>query len=239
MLEKVKNNLSLLLAIVAIVFACLFLKQCNNTKTAKQGAKDFDKAIAALNDSLKKVVNSKGDTVWQEKVVSFDLKDIMNSETYKSLDKANQAYIKKLRDTKGLLAQAEYQLAAKDSIISSLGYKDTVNVSKDLICYKKGHVLSIAKSKGNLSFVHNIGFKESIESELEYTYRINIETTFKKDKKGMMLVEHKTNDPNAAFSSGHSYLTPLPEKTWWEKNDQYITGGLGLVGGFFIGSRTK
>lgn len=238
-LEKIKKNSSLVFALAAIVFACLFLKQCGETKNAKQDAKAFDKTIAALNDSLKRTVNAKGDTVWQQQVASYDLKDLMNSETYKSMSKENKEYLKKLNEVKGLLAQAEYRLTAQDSIISSLGYKDTVNVSKDLICYKKGYVLEIAKSKDNLSFVHQIGFKNNIESNLQYTYRIDIQTTFTKDKKGMMLVEHHTSDKNASFTNGHSYLTPLPEKTWWEKNDQYITGGLGLVGGFFLGSKMK
>jgi hypothetical protein len=72
-MDKIKNNITLILAGITIILVLLNLKQCSNNSALKQDAKKFDQSIAALHDSIRKTVNSKGDTVFAERVVEYGL----------------------------------------------------------------------------------------------------------------------------------------------------------------------
>ena len=244
-LEKLKNFFTSIRNIaitIAIIFVLLYFKQCSDSKDRFN---DYDRAIAALNDSIHKVISNK-DTVFIERVVSFDLKDILNSEAYKSLSKEKQKFLRDLLKVKGLLASAEITIESKDSIIDALAYQLNQYQTDSTICFVKNKdTIPFNKTTGNLQYKERIWFNDSIRREFDYAYKIKIQSTYTKEKDGSIIIKHKLDDPKAEVIEGIAYTIPLVDDIprtkigKWLKNNKaivYLAGGttIGFVTGIAI-----
>jgi len=244
-LENFKNfftNVKNIAIIIAIIFVLLYFKQCSDSKDRFN---DYDRAIAALNDSIHKVVSGK-DTIYIERVVSFDLKDILNSEAYKSLSKEKQKFLRDLLKIKGLLTSAEVTIESKDSIIDALAYQLNQQQTDSTICFKKNKdTILFNRTTGNLQYKERIWFNDSIRRNFDYTYKIKIQSTYTKEKDGSIIIRHKLDDPRAEVIEGIAYTIPsvddIPRTKigkWLKDNKTtiYLIGGVtvGLVSGVAI-----
>jgi len=241
-MESIKNfflSVKNLAIIAAIIFALLYISNCSSSRDR---FKDYDKAVAALNDSIKKVV-SKKDTIYVERVVSFDLKDIINSEVYKTLSKEKQKFLNDLLNVKGLLASAQATIESKDEIIESLAYKLSLYQTDSSVCFLKNKdTIPFNKLTGNLQYKERIWFSDSIKRSFEYRYKIKIQSTYVKEKDGTIVIKHKLDDPNAEVIEGNSYIVPQAGKIprtkfgkWVQRNKSTAALIGGTAAGLLIG----
>ena len=85
-----KNKFTLLIVLVIILLLTNFsscYKNILTNKESKRVIEVYEQNIVALNDSIKKVVDKNGDTVFVEKAVHGNLDDIINSSAFKQLSK--------------------------------------------------------------------------------------------------------------------------------------------------------
>jgi hypothetical protein len=234
-----KKYIPVVLILIIFILSGLYWKQCKRVSDQKDQVVKYELAIEALNDTIKKKFNGK-DTVFVEKTVSFDLEDIMNSAAYKSLSKDKQKFYKDLLGTKGLLASAEIQLSSKDSIIQYLEYKLNTKVTDSLVCFKKNDSLDFGDVKGtNLKYNEKLFFGDKLKRIFTYEYNVKINSTYRKEKDGSIVIEHKLDDPKASIIDGQSFMVPMdkPEtkfKKFMRKTGNYILMGVAFAGGIYI-----
>lgn len=243
MLDKIKKNFALIMTVIAIALFLFSWKQCSDLKSAKQDAKSFDQTVAALNDSIKRVIKKNGDTVYVEKVASFSLKDIVNSEAFKSLSKEKQQFYLELQKTKGLLAAQTAKLHVQDSIIRTIGYDSSVVNNGTTVCFPLGDTTSVKGTEGKLKYKVKLTFADSLKYKIFYQYNINIKSTYVRNKDGSVTMEYKLDDSNASIESGQAYIVPsaTSELSKWQRFirglNKYGTPIATFIGGYYIGSK--
>jgi hypothetical protein len=241
-MRQIKDNLLIILIILVFVLIGLNIFTFNSLRNNSATAKDFDRAIAALGDSLKLVINKKGDSVYQQKVVSFDLDDFVKSEVFKSLDEDKKRFYLELQKTKGLLASAQAIIRKQDSILTYYQYNPTVIKTDSTITFNIGDSLEFSNSQNNLTYTSTILFlKDSLKHKLAYKYSLNIQTSFIRQKDKSIIVEYKTDDPSIVFNNGQAFIIPQEQKTKLGKTldryGKYIIPTIAFGTGVYIGSR--
>lgn len=204
------KNLVIFILLTAITLMMFFgIKSCNDDNKTKQR---YENTIVALNDSLKKVVNSKGDTVFIEKAAEMTPKDIMNSALYKTLDAKTQEYIKELAKTKGLLASANATIVTQGEIIKGYQYGSGVTQTDSTVTFKKGDLVSFPYKSKNLTTDVQLTFRDSLDWKLKYKYQADITTTWTREKDKSIKIEYKLDDPNAQMVNGKAFYIPVDEQ---------------------------
>ena len=211
-METVKTNLVYILLGIIVILFLFSLKQCSSNSELKNTAEQFDRTISALNDSIKKVVNTQGDTVFREKVVDYNLDDLVKTEAFKSLNKDKQTFYLNLEKTKGLLASAQATIESQAQIINQTKYNDTVEENNSTICYNIGSKVTISDSVASLNFRHTLTFGKNLTSDLKYTYKTDIQTTYIRNKDKTITIDYKLNDPNAVVLKAQSFIIPEEEE---------------------------
>lgn len=249
MIETIKRYGTLILLGIVFILLITNVSTCNSKKNSEELASQFDKSIAALNDSLKKTVNKEGDSVWQQKTVSIALDAFVNSETFKSLDKDKQKWFAELQKTKGLLAAAEATIQYQRTFIDSLTYKGSSAVASETdstVCFYKGDSLVFNNPPKDTTFTYTskINFnKDKVEHTLEAKFNLDLQITHKKDKKGNYLIEYKPSDDRVVIKNGKSYMIPQIELTKFQKFNMkfgvWIYPSLAFTGGFYLGTRFR
>lgn len=249
MIQKIKDYAVLILIGVVLILLLTNISTCNSKKNSEELASQFDKSIAALNDTLKKTVNKEGDSVWQQKTVSIALDAFVNSETFKSLDKDKQKWFAELQKTKGLLAAAEATIQYQRTFIDSLTYKGSSAVASETdstVCFYKGDSLVFNNPSKDTTFTYTskINFnKDKVEHTLQAKFNLDLQVTHKKDKKGNYLIEYKASDNRVTITNGKSYMIPQIELTKFQKfNMKYgvwVYPSIAFTGGFYLGTRFR
>jgi hypothetical protein len=244
MLEQIKNNLQLVLTGVVAILLTLNIKQCSTNNDKDREFERFDKAIYALTDSVKRYTNSKGETVFGESAVEFDVNKLINSEAFKKLSEKDKEFYIEIKKTRGIIAKNEAIIKAQDSLLKELKYNlEHTYLTDSTVCFNKGAVLEIQDSTSNLSYSHNIKFGEVISSKLKYTYNAKITTQWRREKDKSIVVEYKLDDPSAEITSSKSFIIPQENRTglqkFMDKNGKYIYFGLGVATGGFLATRIK
>jgi len=243
--EKIKKYAYAIISIFLIIVLLLGTYTCKREVAHNKDMKQFDQTVAALNDSIQKVVNSKGDTVFVDRVVVGDLDDITNTEAFKKLSKEKQAYYLDLKKTKGLLAASQETIHKKDSLIALL--TDTVGVRTDsTVCYDYGDKIEVPDTTVNrLTYSGDITFeREKVKLAIKYDYKVKISSkVIKYNKNGSVEIQHTLDDPNAKVIQGESYMVPAETKTTWQKiwavTEKVLYGLGGLGTGYLVGAATK
>ena len=242
MLEKAKANWQWIVVIAAVLLLLLNIKQCNDGKAATAKAEKFDEAIASINDKLVKVVDAQGDTAFQKRAAEYNLKELVNSESFKSLSEENKKFYQELTKVKGLIASANATISAQSELIKSLGYTTGTTVTKTEVCFKKGSVQVISDSTKALKFTHALTFGDKLKSDFKYEYKATIQTSFIRNKDKSISVQYKLDDPDATVTKGQAFIIPQEDRTKWQKfmdkNGRWIRPvaiGAAFVGGGYLG----
>lgn len=204
-----KNLIIGILIFLVILLVFSQIKSCNSNNKDKQ---HYENTIAALNDSIHKVVNKHGDTVFIQKAAEMTPKDIMNSALFKTLDKQTQAYIKQLAEVKGLLASAKIDLSVKDSIIQNSQYKPETITTDSSVTFKKGSFVLFEENKKNLKVNMKLTFLDSLKWRFDYLYNTEITTTWTREKDKSIKVEYKLDDPKAEVINGKAFYIPADKQ---------------------------
>lgn len=237
MIEKIKDYGLYIIALLIIAVVVIGVQKCEGDSKHKAEIAQFDQTVTALSDSIRKTVNSKGDTVYSEKVVYGDLNDITETEYFKQLSKEKQAYYLDLKKTKGLLAASQETIQKQGELIALL--TDTVGVRSDsTVCYDYGDKIIVPDTTVNkLTYSGDITFeREKVKLAIKYDYKVQISSKVKEYKKdGSIVIEHTLDDPNAKIVQGESFLAPAPKKTFWQKAWSVTKDVLKISGGFVTG----
>lgn len=240
--EYFKKYWQWIVLVVAILLLMLNIKQCNSGKEQAARFDKFDKAISAIGDTLKRTINAQGDTVFAKKVAQFSLKDLVNSESFKSLSSENKKFYTELQNVKGLVASSQATISAQAEIIKNLTYGTGVTVTDSNVCFKKGSSQVINDSTKHLKFSHTLTFGNKLTSDFRYKYDAIIKTTFLRNKDKTITVEYKLDDPDAIMKNGQAFLIPIEERTkvqkFMDKNGKWIRPvviGLSFTGGTYLG----
>lgn len=245
MIEQIKKSAIVIILGLAIMLGFSVVTCVRGNLQHKADIVKFDQTVTALGDSIKKTVNSKGDTVFVEKVVQADLDDLVKTDFFKQLSKEKQAYYLDLKKTKGLLAASQETIQKQGEIIASL--TDTVGVRTDsTVCYDYGDKIEVPDTTvDKLTYHGDITFeREKVKLAIKYDYKVQISSKVKEYRKdGSVVIEHTLDDPNAKVVQGESYIAPPEPKTFWQKvwgvteKVLYSVGG-GAVG-YGVGRLTK
>lgn len=242
MLEKLKNNSQLIILIIAIALLLLNIRQCNNSKSDAERYDKFDKSIAAINDTLKKSINAQGDTVFTKRAVQFELKELVNSESFKSLSEENKKFYNELQKVKGLVSSTQATINAQAEIIKNLSYGQGVVVTSTDVCFQKNSTKTIEDSTKSLKYKQTFTFGDKLTYNLKYSYKATIQTSFIRNPDKTISVEYKLDDPNAKMINGQSFIIPFPEvsklEKFMEKNGRWFVpavSGILFSGGVYCG----
>ncbi len=239
MLEKIKENLILVLAIAVIALVLLQVKSCNDRAADKASFQQFDKSIAAIDSKVTKGVNAQGDTVFTKGAASFTLKDLINSDAFKSLSAQNQQFYTELQKVKGLVASSNATILAQSEIIKNLKPSAGESITGDSVCFAFGSTLLVKDSTAHLNFNHTLTFGEQVKSDLKYSYKTTIQTSFIRNKDKSIRVEYKLDDPNANVLSGQAFIIPQEQQSgfakFMSKQAKWVFPVAAFVGGAYVG----
>jgi len=217
-----KNKLTLLIVLVIILLLTNFsscYKNILTNKESKRVIEVYEQNIVALNDSIKKVVDKNGDTVFVEKAVHGNLNDIINSSAFKQLSKEKQQFYLELQQVKRVVAAAQVTITSQQTLINSLQYNANTVVTDSNVCFTKGDSLIFKDSTKSFQYQARIMFGDSAKFTLTRKNIFNVTTTFQKnkDKAKTITVIYKIDDPDAVVIAANSFVyNPEDNKTRFE-----------------------
>lgn len=244
-----KSRIILVLGLIILVLGLISFHGCEREKKLVRSVKQYERNIAALNDSVKVIIKDKNSVTFGEAAVVGDIKDITKSAAFKQLTEEKQRFYLDLVHTKGLLAAAEIQLSKKDSIKET---KDVTNISTskgDSITFKKGSIVNYCEddTAKRLKWFADITVQNPFVFNFNYQYDLKINTEFKTNKDKSVVVNYKVNDPELKAISANSFTIPFEDqRTKWEKfmDKTYKVGFFVLppaafIGGLYLANRLR
>lgn len=243
-----RDIIYILIILILFIGGVLMFNKINNIN------KKFDlyeNTINALNDSITKTIDDKFIT-YSQKSPEIDIKNLTNSEFFKTLSKEQQEFYNELKNIKGLISSTNAELYKQGYMIDNILAKDNGGIINDnKITFDKGKILSFNEKDTTKYLQYNAEVKldSVIDFKLNYDYKFNIQTNFERQKDKSILVKYKIDDPELSVTKMHNFIIPSEHKTpfakWFNKNRKTIniiggavlvTGGgiagYGLAGGF-------
>lgn len=214
-----KNKLTLLIILVIVLLLTNFsscYKNILTNKESKRVIEVYEQNIIALNDSIIKTKNKKGETIFTEKAVHGNLDDIINSSAFKQLSKEKQQFYLELQQTKRIVAAAQATITSQQTLINSLQYNTNTIVTDSNVCFTKGDSLTFKDSTGTFQYQARILFGDSAKFTLTRKNIFNVTTTFQKnkDKAKTITVTYKIDDPDAVVIAANSFIyNPEDDRT--------------------------
>jgi len=252
-LEKLKtvlktNNIknTLLIMVLFIVIILLFIWNIKQASNNSDKLNQMDKAFAALNDSIH-VVKFKGDSTntYIHKIAEIqNFNQLINSSYFNTLSKDQKAYIKELKETKGLLFGMQADISVIKNFVNIIPLDSSIVVSETptTLTLKKGSKIVFWDSSAVLKYVSEMEVNNPMKSKMTYKYfpKLDIKIV-RKNTDGTYDVQIQSNDPN--FEVKDVITLKLPEDkincNFWcklKKNFKYIGAGVGIFsGGILIG----
>jgi hypothetical protein len=177
---------------IVILFLCIILAFVwNNNQNNMKKFENYENTIKALNDTIQ--INFDGiNKTFSKTSPEIDLKDLLNSETFKSLSDDQKAFYSELKRIRGLISATNAHLIKQDSILQTL-YNNPGIISDDSIKFKLGTLLSFKEkdSLKKLQWNANIKLDKDIDFKLNYKYDLKILTTFERQKINLLLLNIK------------------------------------------------
>jgi hypothetical protein len=203
---------------------------------------NYERTIAALNDTISVSIEN-GIKTYSKQAPEININDLVNSEYFKTLNESQQKYYVELSNVKKLLA------ATTAELISMKNYNDTINIpsniSNDSIAFKRNQVIAFNQkdTTENLQYNIKLTLNKPIKFDMSYKYKLNISTTFERQKDKSVLVKYKLDDPNAVITNMNSFIIPPDEPTtklgkWYKKNKKtinIISGSVIFSAGVYTG----
>jgi len=235
-----KKNLTLVIIFIILLFGLIFTYNKYSNLNKKMNI--YENTILALNDSIHTIKDGKN-TIYYQQAPEINIKDLINSEYFKTLSKEQQLYYNELSKIKGLISSSKAELEKQGNIIEIL-LNHSGTLKNDTISFKKGKVLSFKESDTTkkLQWKSDITLNDTIKFNLTYDYKFDIQTTYERQSDKSILVKYKTNDQDLKINKMYNFIIPVetktPLNTWLDKNKKplyFIGGGLLFVSGSYIG----
>lgn len=245
-----KKDIFYIIVIVLLLIGG-FIFYNNSMANEKAKYENYEKTIAALNDSMKVSIKN-GIAEYSKKAPEIMLDQLTNSEYFKTLSAEQQKYYNELSKIKGLVAstKAEIQLQGQQlaEIKNIVGTVEVDSLGKK-ICYRTTDTLEFnqqdtsKKFKWDAKLVFNKALIPSLS--MNYDYKFDIQTDFVRNKDKSISVNWKLNDPDLKINDMHNFIIPQEQpKTkfgkWLQKNKKplmYIGGAVIFSGGVYVGAK--
>ncbi len=232
------------LYIIVIIFIML-INYYNTTKLNTMNDKfdKYEQTITALNDSIHVTVKN-GIAEYSKLTPEIDLDQMVKSEYFKTLSINQQKYYNELSKVKGLLAASTASLEKQGELLASITENQNPGiVLDDSIEFKLGTVLSFNEkdTTKHLQWNSNITLDKQIDFKFDYTYKVDIATTYERQKDKSIIVKYKINDPELKVNNMFNYIIPTEQPKskagkWFKKNKKTLTtitmGAFFLTGGY-------
>lgn len=232
---------AIIIVLILLLGNLYFMNKVNNMS---QKFNNYENTIKALSDTISISVKN-GITEYSKKTPEIYLDEFIKSAVFKSMSTNQQKYYNELSKIKGLISATNVELEKQGIALATLKSANPGKVIGDSITYKLGSELTfvqvdttkVLKWSGLLIIDKNPTFK------LDYNYKVNIMTTFERNKDKSIVVRYKINDPELKITDMMNYIIPAEQKRtkigrWIEKNKQpiYATiGGVIFVAGGYTG----
>jgi len=203
---KIKDLITYAVIIVLFIFGIQLYVNNNNLKNS---INEKDKALYALNDTIKLSIKN-GIQTYSKAAPEIDINDILNSNIYKSLTQDQQKFYNEISKLKGLVSASNAKLSIQDSILKTLSlnnseYKD---LTDSTITFKRGTNITFNDTSTNMKWSSNIIIDKNMTMNLNWMYKLNITTTFTRDKNKQLFVNYKIDDPKVKITSLESIKIP-------------------------------
>lgn len=202
----------------------------------------YETTISALNDSVHVALEGKN-TIYYQKSPEIDIKDLVNSEYFKTLSADQQAYYNELSKIKGLISSSKAELEKQGELIALL-MDHSGTLKNDSISFKAGTVLAFKEldTTKKLQWNSSITLDDEVKFKFNYDYKFNIQTTYERQKDKSIVVKYKIDDPDLKVNKMYNYTIPVETKNgfqkWFDKNKKPIAiigGSVLFVGGGIAG----
>lgn len=203
---KIKDLITYAVIIVLFIFGIQLYVNNNNLKNS---INEKDKALYALNDTIKLSIKN-GIQTYSKAAPEIDINDILNSNIYNSLTQDQQKFYNEISKLKGLVSASNAKLSIQDSILKTLSlnnseYKD---LTDSTITFKRGTNITFNDTSTNMKWSSNIIIDKNMSMNLNWMYKLNITTTFTRDKNKQLFVNYKIDDPKVKITSLESIKIP-------------------------------
>lgn len=237
-----KNNI-IQIIIIFILIVIIFL-MFNGMNKMNKKFDNYESAIVALNDTIVKTVNNNF-TTYTKKAPEIDIKTLINSEFFKTLSKDQQKFYRELKNIKGLISSTNAQLRKQGILIDSLNAsKQGAIIDSNKISFDLGKELAFSEkdTTKHLQYKASVILDSIINFKLDYDYKVNIQTSYERQKDKSILVKYKIDDPELEVTDMQNFTIPVKYKNnfdkWYQNNRRTINiiGGAILVGaGGYVG----
>ena len=229
----------LIMIIVIIILLFINFISFNKINQLSGQFNRYENTIAALNDSIKVSVDG-AITTYSKKAPEIYLNELINSEYFKSLSREQQEYYKELNKIKGLIAATNAQLRKQGEILGEIleGQNPGI-ISNDSISFVLGTELKFKETDTTkkLQWDAKVLLDRNLKFKMNYTYDVNIQTSFERQKDKSIVVTYKIDDPELQVTEMMNYIIPPEQRRtkfgqWIDKNKNWIrpVGGVLIFG---------
>lgn len=227
-----------ILFLVCILLLLFNMKTCNDRKNDKKEKTQLENTIVALHDTIK-VTRNKYEVLASKKTPEMDLDELVNnSALFKTLSKENQAWLKEISGNRKLISASKIELRLKDSTIALMSrlLRAPHDSTDKTYCFWKDDKLLFSDTTNKLKWNAELVMDDTIKMKLMYDYRLDVSTSFERQKDKSIVVNYKVNDPKMDVLDIKSFVIPaeIQGKTkigkWLYKNEKVFKGiGAGII----------
>lgn len=226
-----------IIILILLFFSIIGFNKLNNVS---EQYKNLENTIAAMNDTIQVINNKDGSTTFQQLSPEIYLKDLINSEYFKTLSADQQEFYTQLNSIKRLISATKAELQKQGEVLASIGYAQnpgTVNPQTDSISFKLGTDLAFSETdtSKNLQWTANVVLDSTISFKYNYDYKFNLLTTFERQKDKSVLVKYKIDDPELKVNDMKNFIIPPEQRNtaigrWYDKNKRTLN----IIGGVAV-----
>lgn len=244
--EKTKKT-GIIIAI--ILFLLMFIGNVfliNKVMNQDEKFDRYEQSISALSDSVHHSIKN-GLDVYSQKAPEIAIKDLVNSEYFKTLSAEQQKFYNDLKNIKGLIAATKIELEKQGHLLDEInkGTIETDSTGKQFIKFALNDSLNFHEKDLNKKFqwTSKVLLSKPVKFEFDYTYKPTITTTFERQKDKTIVVNYAIDDPDLKANKIQNFIIPIEEDKrgplakWLNKNKAPIIT-IGAVGVFGAGIYT-
>jgi hypothetical protein len=248
-MKELTKNMSIkdivYMAVITLILSIGGCQYFNKMDQLNQKFDSYEMSIKSLNDSVTHTIQN-GIDVYSKASVEMNLKELTNSEFFKSLTDNQKKFYSELRSVKGLISATHAELRKQGQLLGEIAeHSNPGTVSDDSISFALGTELDFNETDATKKLQWNakIRLDKRIQLKLDYDYSFNVHTTFVRQKDKSIIVNYTIDDPELRVVQMHNFIIPREEKRtmlgrWLDRNRKPLlltAGGLLFVGGGVTG----
>lgn len=246
-MEKLKKYGILILIILLLLMFLTNMFLINKVNNQSKKFDNYENTISALNSTIQHSVEN-GIDKWSKKTPEIILKDLVNSEYFKTMSSEQQKFYLDLQKVKGLISSTKIELEKQGQMLGTLqaGTIEKDSTGKEYIKFALNDTLNFVEkdTTKKLQWNANVIMSNPIKFNTEYTYLPTIQSSFIRNKDKSITVEYVIDDPELKVKNMNNFIIPIendtrgPLKKWLNKNKipLSITAGTAVfIGGTYVG----